>query len=214
MADSLKAATKLALFGAMAANLAVFYAAIKSDAILGADWVSILKDAQQAAPAGFGLVLVGILNAQISPNAKAQIIFARWNNPLPGSRAFTKHAATDPRIDVASLERAHGPLPTDPEQQNRLWYRLYKTVEDHPSVLQVHGEFLFARDYACLALMMAIALGAVGFIQIPSISTAWTYLGLLVLQFVLTWRAARAHGLRLVTTVLALKSSGKQPSRK
>ena len=81
--------------------------------------------------------------------------------------------------------------------------------EDHPSVLQVHREFLFTRDYAGLALMMLIVLGAMGFIQIPSTQTGWLYLGVLVLQFALVWHAARNHGRRFVTTVLALKSAGK-----
>jgi hypothetical protein len=42
--------------------------------------------------------------------------------------------------------RTRGPLPTDPRQQNALWYILYKSVGDDPSVSQLHREFLSARD--------------------------------------------------------------------
>ncbi len=126
----------------------------------------------------------------------------------PGSEAFTQHAKDDPRVDIASLEKAYGPLPTELRKQNELWYRLYKSVASDPAVTQVHRAFLFARDYTCLALMMAIVLGITGFFQIPSAGTALSYSMVLVLQFVLAGQAARNHGRRFVTTVLALKGTG------
>jgi hypothetical protein len=209
MAGSLKDGNKVPLLAVMAANLAVYYVAIKTDAILGAEWVSVARGSVEAIPAGLGLVLIGIINAQLSSDAKSRIVFLRWTNPLPGCEAFTRYAVADPRIDLASIERAHGPLPTDPREQNALWYKLYKSVETDPSVHQVHREFLFARDYACLALMMIVVLGAAGFLQIPSARTALSYLGLLAIQFALANRAARNHGRRFVTTVLALKGAGR-----
>ncbi|MCH9052754.1 MAG: hypothetical protein IIA72_17055 [Proteobacteria bacterium] len=209
MVASLKDANKLPLLAAMVANLAVFYAAVKTDAIIGGAWLDVARSLTEALPAGLGLVLIGIVNAQLSADAKARIVFFRWQNPLPGSHAFTHYSATDPRIDLGFLEEAHGPLPTDPRQQNALWYKLYKSVEKDASVMQVHREFLFARDYTCLALMMAILLGGAGLVQIPSSGTALSYLGVLVVQFLLAGRAARNHGRRFVTTVLALKGAGR-----
>jgi len=208
MADSLKDANKLPLLVVMIGNLAVFYVAIKTNTIFGGAWLDLARSLTEALPAGIGLILIGIVNAQLSAEAKARIVFFRWQNPLPGSCAFTRYAAADPRIDCGALEEAHGPLPTDPGEQNVLWYKLYKSVEEHPSVTQVHREFLFARDYTCLALMMAILLGAAGLVQIPSWGTALSYLGVLVVQLLLAGRAARNHGRRFVTTVLALKGAG------
>jgi hypothetical protein len=72
----------------------------------------------------------------------------------------------------------------------------------------VHRAFLFTRDYACLGLFMCAVLGVAGFVQIPSTRTALGYFALLVAQFLLARRAARNHGVRFVTTVLALKSAG------
>ncbi len=209
MADSLKDKNRLGLFGLMAANLAVFYTAVQNDAIFAGDWMAFVRHLDAALPAGVGIALTGIINAQLTPEAKSRIVFLRWNNPLPGSEAFTRYAYCDPRVDIASVERAHGPFPTDPRKQNELWYRLYKSVESEPAVMQVHRAFLFARDYACLTLMMAIVLGIAGFLQIPSTGTALSYLVVLVLQFALASQAARNHGRRFVTTVLALKGAGR-----
>jgi hypothetical protein len=207
MASSLKDKNKAALFAVMAVNLAVFYGAVKTDALFGGKWLELAKGLGEALPAGLGLVLVGIANAQLSAEAKARVVFLRWNNPLPGCEAFSRHASRDPRIDLDELGRRHGPLPSDPAQQNRLWYKLYKSVEAEPSIQQVHREFLFARDYACLALMMIVILGGVGFLQIRSLSTALGYFAILVLQFALTVRAARNHGRRFVTNVLATEGA-------
>lgn len=209
MAGSLKNANKLPLLALMAANLAIFYVALKSGALLGGQWVHLARGATQALPGGLGLVLIGIANAQLSADAKARIVFWRWNNPLPGSEAFTRHAGRDPRVDLAAIAKAYGPLPVDRREQNALWYRLYKSVDNDASVQQVHREFLFTRDYACLALMMMAVLGTAGFIQFASMSTALGYLALLAVQFALAVRAARNHGRRFVTTVLALKGAGR-----
>jgi len=90
-----------------------------------------------------GIALTGVLNAQLSAEAKARIVFLRWRDPLPGSEAFTKHALSDPRIDMAALKATLGPLPVAPREQNALWYKLYKTVGSEPAVSQVHRAFLF-----------------------------------------------------------------------
>ena len=82
-------------------------------------------------------------------------------------------------------------------------------MADHPAVLQVHREYLFTRDYACLSLLMLIGLWTAGLFQFPSKSTALGYISLLTVQYLLVRRAARNHGVELVTTVLALKGAGK-----
>lgn len=206
MSDSLKD-YKLALFGLMAANIAFYYAVVQNNAILAGDWVSLAKNLEGALPAGLGLVLTGVVNAQLSPEMKARVVFMSWRDPLPGCKAFTCHARSDARVDVACLELTYGPLPTAPREQNALWYKLYKTIEQEPAVRQAHRAFLFTRDYASLALMFAAVLGVAGFIQIPSTRVALIYLGLLLLQFALAGQAARNHGKRFVTTVLAIKGA-------
>lgn len=207
MASSLKEENKIALFTVLVVNLAVFYLAVQTDAIFVGDWTHLTKGFIQGLPAGLGLMVIGIVNAQFSSEDKARIVFLRWNNALPGCEAFTKHAPRDPRIDLEALKRQYGPLPTDPAAQNKLWYKIYKSVESKPPVLQAHREFLFARDYTCLALMIFILLSVCAFIWIPSIKTALIYSTLLIIQLILAMRAARHNGFRFVTNVLAIKAA-------
>jgi hypothetical protein len=138
MDKSLKDSNKLALYLMMAANLAFFYAVVQTNAIMTDNWLTLIRNLAGTLPAGLGLILTGIINAQLSSEAKSRIVFIRWTNSLPGCEAFTRHAKADPRVDVSSIERSYGPLPTDPREQNALWYRLYKSVEAEPSVRQVH----------------------------------------------------------------------------
>ncbi|MCA9469651.1 MAG: hypothetical protein KC643_29985 [Nitrospira sp.] len=208
MEISLKGPNTLGLLGLMVANLAVFYSLTQYNEILTENWVNFASSYKSAFPAGLGLALTGILNAQLSPTTKARIVFMRWENALPGCEAFTRHALNDPRINLTALEQAYGPFPTDPRKQNELWYQLYKSIRSDPAVTQVHRAFLFARDYTGLALMMGLVLGIAGYFQIPSTGTALAYIMVLGLQFLLAGQAARNHGKRFVTTVLALKSTG------
>lgn len=73
----------------MAANLAVFYAVVQNDAILTGNWMDFASHVNSALPAGIGLALTGIINAQLSATAKARIVFIRWHRvvrPSPNMR--------------------------------------------------------------------------------------------------------------------------------
>jgi hypothetical protein len=127
---------------------------------------------------------------------------------LPGHRAFSDHAAADSRIDVAKLKKACGnKFPDDPVEQNRAWYRLYKTVENYPSVLQVQGDFLLMRDYAAMAALFVVVFGPAALIFVPSWQVSLIYCLLLVLQLLLVCQAASTYGVRFVKTVLAEKAA-------
>lgn len=207
MAGSLKSQNSAALYVLMAGNMIAFYAILKGQMLFAGDWIVALQDLGQALPAGLGLVLTGILNAQLPADAKSRIVFLRWRNPLPGCEAFTRYARSDPRVDLRALEKHYGPLPTDPRAQNTLWYKLYKTVELEPAVAQAHRAFLFARDYACIAVMMLVVLGVIAFFQMSPMRVALLYSVGLAFQFLIAGQAARNHGRRFVSTVLAIKSA-------
>jgi len=49
-------------------------------------------------------------------------------------------AQTDTRIDVNALKKNVGAFPSDERDQNSMWYRLYKQVENEVSVLESHQE--------------------------------------------------------------------------
>jgi hypothetical protein len=211
MSTALKSRNSLGLYGLMAGNLGLFYGAVQHNAILSFDWADLLKRANEAIPAGLGIALTGILNAQLTPLAKARFVFLKWKDPLPGSEAFSKYGPSDSRVDMEALKANWGPLPTAPAKQNALWYRMYKTVESSSSVLHAHHSFLFARDYSCLGLLLLITLTPVAYFEIQSVATVILYAAILVLQVVLSSRAARTHGFRFVTNVLAACAASQPP---
>jgi hypothetical protein len=198
---SLKAENNPQLFLVVAANIAAYYLVLKGALIGSEGWAALLRNPSEVLPAGVGLIGIALANSQLSAIAKARIVFLRWRHPLPGN------AALDPRSDLTALERDHGPLPTDPGDQNRLWYRWYVSVGQEPQVLDANRAYLFHRDYTCLALLMLIILVPAALVQVPSIGVIWLYIIGMVAQLGLAGRAARNHAERLVTAVLALKSA-------
>ena len=106
---------------------------------------------------GGGVVLAGTANGLLSADTKARIVYWRWSNPLPGNFAFSRYAERDARIDTAALRRAVGDWPSDPRQQNAVWYRLYKRFEHEPAVIDVHRHFLFACGHAAIGSLMFAA---------------------------------------------------------
>ena len=69
-----------------------------------------------------------------------------------------------------------GALPVDPVDQNRAWYRLYKTMENDPPVRQVHKDFLLLRDYTGLCAVFIVLFGAAGLHAIASAKVGQFYL--------------------------------------
>lgn len=207
MPSSLKDKNKLPLFLVAAANLAFFYATIKNDAVFSGEWSRLFSDISEAVPVGLGLVLVSALNSFISADMKSRLIFLRWRNPLPGSRAFSRLAPRDSRVDLRHIEDIYGELPSDPGEENRLWYKIYKSVENNESVIQAHKEFLLFRDYGVLSLFMWIFMSAYSYIKMNNINEWLIYSSIMMIQFIITMRAAQTNGNRLVTTVLAERSA-------
>src|SRR5205085_10615014 len=105
-------------------------------------------------------------------------------------------------------------LPTDLVEQNRTWYRMYKSIENDPAVRQAHRDYLFMRDYAGLCPVFLVLYGAAGMFFIPSMRVGLIYLVVLAAQFVLVRQAACNYGTRFVTTVLARKTGKEAPARK
>jgi hypothetical protein len=169
---------------------------------------ALFTESTNLLPVGFALIVTTVANGLLSADIKARLVFLRWKHALPGHRAFSKYAASDPRIDIGKLKKVCGnKFPDDPVEQNRTWYRLYKAVEGNPSVLQVQRDFLLMRDYAGLAALFAVVFGAVALIEVPSWRVSLAYCLFLVAQLVLVRQAASTYGVRFVTTVLAEKAA-------
>jgi hypothetical protein len=205
---SLKEQNRWQFWLIVAGNTFVIYNLSRGAALSLSGFGEVFKEVSTIFPLGIALVFSTVLNGLLDANTKAQIVYLRWHFPLPGHRAFTEHAPRDPRIDLARLKKLHrGSLPIDPAEQNRVWYKFYKTVENTPAVSQVHRDFLLLRDYSSFAALLIVIFGALGFVLIPTWTIAFLYLFGLILQYIAARQAASNYGVRLVTTVLAQTSA-------
>lgn len=99
-------------------------------------------------------------------------------------------------------------------EQNRTWYRMYKSIENDPAVRQAHRDYLLMRDYTGLCAVFLVLYGAAGTFFIPSMRVGLIYLAVLAAQFILVRQAACNYGTRFVTTVLARKTGKEVPAAK
>lgn len=201
---TLKDQNRLGLVTAFLANVAVFLVLSLNLAIPLSgksewqfNWLTIT-------PGLLGAVLVGVLNGQLDALTKARIVYLRYKDPLPGSRAFSKLIYTDPRIDPDALRTKVGAFPEDAAGQNRLWYRLYLAAKDAPQILHANKEYLFTRDFHVMSIAFLFVFGGLSIWTIEHNATRALYLFGLLLQYLATGQAARVHGGRLVCSVLAL----------
>lgn len=212
MEISLQAQNKPLLTFVVLSNIAAYLAALNKGFAVE-DWIEMFTSIQELVPALVGSILTGIINAQINSNNKERLVFWKWSHPLPGCRAFTEHLDTDSRIDKDALQKYQAPLPTDPDKQNALWYKWYKEFEDAPAVKQANRKYLFTRDYAGISFVLIISFGPLALWQMASVGIAGIYFSILLAQYLLVRQAARNHGVRLVTSVLAHKASSDQQGR-
>ena len=153
----------------------------------------------------FVLLLTGLLSHDI----KAMLVYWKTTDVLPGSRAFTKYAPDDARIDMAALKKNVGVLPTEPAEQNSKWFKLYKMVANDPTVVEAHKMYLLYRDMAAMSLPL-IALVPLALYFIGANTAALLIAGgLFLLQFIATALGARLSGVRFVCNVLAIHSATK-----
>jgi hypothetical protein len=210
--QKLKDQNRWQLWLIIAANAVVFYGACQWETFELSGLKAALAGAANLLPVGLAVVVTTIANGLLSSPTKDRLVFLRWHYALPGHRAFSVHAKADPRIDFTRLQRACGnKIPTDPKDENSLWYRFYLEVQNVPAVLQVHRDFLLLRDYTGLAALFIIGLGITALFVVAPWKAFWIYLGILVLQLVVVRHAAATYGVRLVCTVLAQKAA--QPTR-
>ncbi|MDD4436560.1 MAG: hypothetical protein PHS04_00790 [Tissierellia bacterium] len=109
---------------------------------------------------GVGLLLTSILTLLVNGLYKSEhkyiIVFWKVKNNLPGYRVFTELAKKDRRIDYNTLMSKYDPLPTEPDAQNKLWYKILKKNPNDESILQSHRDFLLFRDLATIAFSLMV----------------------------------------------------------
>ena len=203
----LKDQNRLPLLAVLAANLFVLIFIVKTGQLVApADMGTLTHQWRDFLPAGIGAAFAAVVNGLIDSDMKARLVFWRWSHPLPGCFAFSRYLNRDSRIDAKALRKTLGRLPTKPEAQNALWYRLYKSVEREPSVVHAHRHYLLTRDYTAIAFLLLVTAAPLGAWLIGTWGTAAAYAGMLAAQYLLARQAASHYGVRLVSTVLALKA--------
>lgn len=195
--------TRLQAFVALMALL-VFAAFSGSDvvrAVQARQW-SDLVDLKHMLSLALPLATL-ILDGFVSPDFKAVLVYWKWRNVLPAHEAYTVHGRMDPRVDMASLAEAHGPLPTDLAEQNRHWYKLSKAMESRASVDEAHYAWLITRDLTSLSFALLVASAVLAaFFRVGG----WEWVVLVSAQgliYIALSQVAKNKGIRFVTTVLA-----------
>ena len=205
---SLKEQNRWQLWLVIAANVVALYFVLQSDVLSTAGLKGIFATVSNLLPIGLAIVVTTVLNGVLRSNVKDRLVFLRWKDTLPGHRAFSEYGPADPRVDMVALTKlCANKLPSDPSDQNRTWYRLYKSVEHHPAISQVHKDFLLTRDYAGFAVIFLVVFGSTALIVVQSWLMSLGYCAALFLQWVIVRHAASIYGIRFTQTVLAEKSA-------
>jgi hypothetical protein len=205
---SLKDQNRWQLWLTIAANLVVFYVICRADALATSGITGLITGAANLLPIGLALIVTSIANGLLNAAMKARLVFLRWNNALPGHRAFSAYGPADPRVDMAQLKKVlANKLPSTPPEENRVWYRLYKEIETDLAVAQIHREFLFTRDYTAFAFLFLAGFGPAALFMIQSLHVALLYCAGLLVQFLIVRHVSATYGIRFVTTVLARKAA-------
>jgi hypothetical protein len=149
------------------------------------------------------IIFAGLL----SDTNKARLVFWRWHQPLPGTRVFSELISTDSRIDLAVLKKHIGKFPRRPQEQNALWYKLYRKHKMTRSVWESHKVYLLTRDMSTIAALAALlfSVGA-AFARIDLWATL-IYSIFLTAQYVFIAKAAHNYGNRFVLNVICEESS-------
>ena len=151
-------------------------------------------------------LILFIINGLLSSNQKAILVFWRLKHPLPGSRAFSVHGLKDTRVDMIQIANAHNPLPSTPESQNALWYKLYKKNSSDVVVQKSHKDFLLARDLVAMCFLYIICT-ALPMFFLGKWPLNLFYFFFLVIEYLILIRVAQNHGRSFVCNVLAIESA-------
>jgi hypothetical protein len=163
-------------------------------------------------------VIVLLITGLLPHDVKASLVYWKLNDVLPGHEAFTKYGLSDARVDMAALGARIGELPTIPKEQNRLWFKLYKAVENTPQVSEAHKMYLLYRDMAAISFLLLLFAPIGFYLSGFGLTTVSIMAGIFALQYLISAVAARHSGVRFVTNVMAIQSTmaatvePKQPS--
>jgi hypothetical protein len=139
-------------------------------------------------------------------NLREVIVFWRFDDRLPGFRAFSKIAQADARINTKRISALGGSPNLSPKQQNELWYQWYMQFPNEPSVWNVGRLYLAYRDLASVIVITSPIAILVWLMSTINIGVIMALIGFILISYLATIIVARNKANELVSNVLALKS--------
>lgn len=171
-----------------------------------------LEAAAAPGTAALGLIVIAslLLLGMIPPPWRDRLIHRRWTDPLPGCRAFSEVGPKSSHVDMRALEAAIGPLPEAGSDQNKLFFKLYRSYRDDIGVLDAHGRYLAARDCGTITAILMVTLPWLALWATGNIGRSAIYGLALIGSYLLFSIAAKNYSWRMVQHVLGLSSSARE----
>jgi hypothetical protein len=154
----------------------------------------------------FAPILIIVLNGFISSNFKHSLIFIKCKNQLPGHRIFTKYIKNDTRIDEDNLKLKYGELPTNPAEQNKLWYKIYLKHSDKAVIASSHKNFLLTRDFSAVSFLFLLVSPLIFFTD-NQLIFKFGYVLYLFVQLIILIIVTQNYAIRFACNVLAVDSN-------
>ena len=148
-------------------------------------------------------LIIIVFGGIFSNKVKEIIVFWKLENRLPGCRAFSKYVQEDSRIDINNIQIKFGEIPTLPDEQNRYWYKIFKSIDDK-SINKTHKDFLLCRELAVMTLLMMFLAALIFWFH--GVAPALFYFCFLLFEYLIIRFCAKNSAERLVVNSLALGS--------
>lgn len=158
-----------------------------------------------------GLTVAAALAQDVVPKGfKEFLVFHRFNHRLPGHRAFTTDFQQPSRYDLARITNLGILSALGPEEQQRVFYRVYRKHDKDPRVEHYSFRYLAWRDSASTLLLLSVVTIPVlgGFPDFTALMPALKLTALTFAAYVATALAARQAANELVCQVLAAETLG------
>jgi hypothetical protein len=147
--------------------------------------------------------LVLVIACGLLPTSwKATLVFWRLKNTLPGCRAFSELAKKDPRIDESLIGSQVNSKLNSTHEENAVWYKWYKAVQNQITVQESHRQFLLNRDLTGIAFLFFVFGSIALFTAGANLLNICIYSVLTLMQYFIFSLVARNHGNRFVCNVI------------
>lgn len=153
---------------------------------------------------GVLILLVIVFSGMVSNKVKEMVVFWKTKDRLPGCRAFSQYAKEDSRIDLKVLKAKFGKIPTSPSEQNKHWYKIFKTLNDN-SINSTHKDSLLCRELSVMTLEMFLL--TIPIFLFYGAVIGFSYFVFIVVEYLMVRYCAKNSAERLVVNTLALASA-------